>query len=134
MPTCSATCCLLILRAESCVAYFFFSSRRRHTRSKRDWSSDVCSSDSFEFRTGKQCRFNYSQTEFSIFSRIHWIFGYLPIVTYTIREHGAFRIQSDNEQSQKQHQAVKYVFNKIGTELLTQPYQDFTIESFLKDL
>src|SRR5699024_12079775 len=25
--------------------YFFLSSRRRHTRSKRDWSSDVCSSD-----------------------------------------------------------------------------------------
>src|SRR5438067_10487747 len=24
---------------------FFFSSRRRHTKSKRDWSSDVCSSD-----------------------------------------------------------------------------------------
>src|SRR5206468_9401649 len=29
--------CLLFL--------FFFSSRRRHTRSDRDWSSDVCSSD-----------------------------------------------------------------------------------------
>src|SRR5699024_11277177 len=31
-----------------CVYFFgfvFFSSRRRHTRSKRDWSSDVCSSD-----------------------------------------------------------------------------------------
>src|SRR5699024_11285025 len=27
------------------VNVFFFSSRRRHTRSKRDWSSDVCSSD-----------------------------------------------------------------------------------------
>src|SRR5699024_11749007 len=27
------------------VILFFFSSRRRHTRSKRDWSSDVCSSD-----------------------------------------------------------------------------------------
>src|SRR5699024_11440137 len=27
------------------VQSFFFSSRRRHTRSKRDWSSDVCSSD-----------------------------------------------------------------------------------------
>src|SRR5690349_24331812 len=26
-------------------AVFFFSSRRRHTRSLRDWSSDVCSSD-----------------------------------------------------------------------------------------
>src|SRR6266536_5556976 len=27
------------------TASFFFSSRRRHTRSTRDWSSDVCSSD-----------------------------------------------------------------------------------------
>src|SRR6266496_3052872 len=27
------------------VYFFFFSSRRRHTRSLRDWSSDVCSSD-----------------------------------------------------------------------------------------
>src|SRR5699024_11942628 len=30
--------------------FFFFSSRRRHTRSKRDWSSDVCSSDLTEYR------------------------------------------------------------------------------------
>src|SRR5207249_5538561 len=29
---------------------FFFSSRRRHTSSKRDWSSDVCSSDLFAWR------------------------------------------------------------------------------------
>src|SRR5204863_1659262 len=29
----------------ACAAFFFFSSRRRHTRSLRDWSSDVCSSD-----------------------------------------------------------------------------------------
>src|SRR5699024_11755896 len=29
------------------VSHFLFSSRRRHTRSKRDWSSDVCSSDLF---------------------------------------------------------------------------------------
>src|SRR6267378_5886877 len=28
---------------------FFFSSRRRHTRSLRDWSSDVCSSDLIAF-------------------------------------------------------------------------------------
>src|SRR5204862_5142032 len=27
------------------LSLFFFSSRRRHTRSLRDWSSDVCSSD-----------------------------------------------------------------------------------------
>src|SRR5206468_8512068 len=30
---------------EVAVSVFFFSSRRRHTRSDRDWSSDVCSSD-----------------------------------------------------------------------------------------
>src|SRR5206468_6944260 len=31
---------------------FFFSSRRRHTRSDRDWSSDVCSSDLERTRAG----------------------------------------------------------------------------------
>src|SRR2546428_4673333 len=35
------------------ILYFFFSSRRRHTRSDRDWSSDVCSSD---LRAGSTCR------------------------------------------------------------------------------
>src|SRR2546428_5388583 len=34
------------LRTVDCFdVFFFFSSRRRHTRSDRDWSSDVCSSD-----------------------------------------------------------------------------------------
>src|SRR5438067_4031389 len=32
------------------IFVFFFSSRRRHTRSKRDWRSDVCSSDLVERR------------------------------------------------------------------------------------
>src|SRR5699024_11316114 len=38
------------------IFFFFFSSRRRHTRSKRDWSSDVCSSDLFMYGviTGQQ--------------------------------------------------------------------------------
>src|SRR5699024_11323092 len=36
------------------VGFFFFSSRRRHTRSKRDWSSDVCSSD-LPRRAGSVC-------------------------------------------------------------------------------
>src|SRR2546421_7416983 len=30
---------------DAASSVFFFSSRRRHTRSDRDWSSDVCSSD-----------------------------------------------------------------------------------------
>src|SRR5438067_4174911 len=36
---------LLTLIVVHRLLFFFFSSRRRHTRSKRDWSSDVCSSD-----------------------------------------------------------------------------------------
>src|SRR2546421_4090986 len=34
------------------MCYFFFSSRRRHTRSDRDWSSDVCSSDLSRIENG----------------------------------------------------------------------------------
>src|SRR6202046_4845043 len=37
------------------VSVFFFSSRRRHTRSKRDWSSDVCSSDLRLMKAGHEC-------------------------------------------------------------------------------
>src|SRR5699024_11259156 len=52
-PTCVLFCRSRLLalfylsRYEICSIFFFFffSSRRRHTRSKRDWSSDVCSSD-----------------------------------------------------------------------------------------
>src|SRR5204863_3426823 len=36
---------LLLLNPHPYLFFFFFSSRRRHTRSLRDWSSDVCSSD-----------------------------------------------------------------------------------------
>src|SRR5699024_12438258 len=45
--TSSDLCLLVSVRWFSITFYFlfFFSSRRRHTRSKRDWSSDVCSSD-----------------------------------------------------------------------------------------
>src|SRR5204863_3676325 len=49
-----AVCCLCIIFISLSILFyncfcifffFFFSSRRRHTRSLRDWSSDVCSSD-----------------------------------------------------------------------------------------
>src|SRR2546421_6676828 len=37
---------IALAQAIAChLLIFFFSSRRRHTRSDRDWSSDVCSSD-----------------------------------------------------------------------------------------
>src|SRR2546421_5567653 len=37
--------CLVSCACPTSPSCFFFSSRRRHTRSDRDWSSDVCSSD-----------------------------------------------------------------------------------------
>src|SRR5206468_5325638 len=46
--------------------FFFFSSRRRHTRSDRDWSSDVCSSDLDIRRTS--VRLFYSSTEPAVFT------------------------------------------------------------------
>src|SRR6267378_5316516 len=39
--------------------FFFFSSRRRHTRSLRDWSSDVCSSD-LPFRIVNRAQYQQS--------------------------------------------------------------------------
>src|SRR5699024_3105527 len=42
----------MILSSETILS-FFFSGRRRHTRSKRDWSSEVCSSDLDEGQKGQ---------------------------------------------------------------------------------
>src|SRR5207247_7267878 len=39
------TCLYQVFLLYRLSVFFFFSSRRRHTRSTRDWSSDVCSSD-----------------------------------------------------------------------------------------
>src|SRR5690349_1694630 len=41
--------------------FFFFSSRRRHTRSLRDWSSDVCSSDLGIIRHGAKLLYAYAE-------------------------------------------------------------------------
>src|SRR5207249_7843330 len=48
---------------------FFFSSRRRHTRSKRDWSSDVCSSDLSEGPNGR-CTWGIADTPRSTVARL----------------------------------------------------------------
>src|SRR5699024_6994133 len=42
---------------------FFFASRRRHTRSKRDWSSDVCSSDLHSRDRRWQCAIDHGREE-----------------------------------------------------------------------
>src|SRR5699024_11489220 len=50
--TVRTTCVYTLNHEKWCGKAFFFSSRRRHTRSKRDWSSDVCSSDLIRAVTG----------------------------------------------------------------------------------
>src|SRR5204863_5194940 len=46
------------------LCIFFFSSRRRHTRSLRDWSSDVCSSDLEEADADRLWHLSASKDEF----------------------------------------------------------------------
>src|SRR5437868_8259756 len=65
------------------MVFFFFSSRRRHTRSKRDWSSDVCSSDlGFRramarnvsvtpFEAGRWAKLLRSAAGYQAFRRVH---------------------------------------------------------------
>src|SRR5690349_22084674 len=52
-PSSSRTPCLSPLIELFFLFFFFFSSRRRHTRSLRDWSSDVCSSDLSSLRIAR---------------------------------------------------------------------------------
>src|SRR5699024_11853441 len=44
---------------------FVFASRRRHTRSKRDWSSDVCSSD-----LADEGNWNKTEKQFALFGDV----------------------------------------------------------------
>src|SRR5437868_7880718 len=68
--------CGLSLVLSSSSRSFFFSSRRRHTRSKRDWSSDVCSSDliNSRFAPGQKAdapRRDIPAARLSIYSQPH---------------------------------------------------------------
>src|SRR5699024_12164295 len=78
-------CCVV------CPFFFFFSSRRRHTRSKRDWSSDVCSSD-----------LNYnvisvetvsSQTSHYCFASFHnFVLGYLDLAQFSRCQQWCYKV------------------------------------------
>src|SRR5438105_14944221 len=56
--------------------FFFFSSRRRHTRSTRDWSSDVCSSDLAQFHAAfANNTFQFVRQAFDELARIGCLYG-----------------------------------------------------------
>src|SRR5699024_11360520 len=58
-------------------SFFFFSSRRRHTRSKRDWSSDVCSSDLLLDEPPRRSNGyrDYTMADVVRLMRIRWLAG-----------------------------------------------------------
>src|SRR5207247_3766456 len=80
-----------------------FSSRRRHTRSTRDWSSDVCSSDLYLVTAPSDpgvspawtddvpegwrdaTRFTLNHTSFGFFVQDHWQAASRLSVTYGVR-------------------------------------------------
>src|SRR5438067_12817162 len=67
---------------------FFFSSRRRHTRSKRDWSSDVCSSDLYQGSNhATDPTYGVTQSQYDALSR----------VLKTIKQDGSFSTVKYND-------------------------------------
>src|SRR5438105_12027642 len=104
---------------DSARNYFFFSSRRRHTRSTRDWSSDVCSSDLPGLSAGSDeqpsgCRLAASTTPSRTLrtrwpnpdgnaakeSQPHWM---TPVVTVTPRLEQEFRYDQRFFSSRRRH-------------------------------
>src|SRR5699024_11917567 len=87
---------------------FFFSSRRRHTRSKRDWSSDVCSSDlsillsfikTMNFINKKNGLFTIITIGLSFF---HQIFNFFyPTINRTNGDKVCFCLSGDNFRSEE---------------------------------
>src|SRR5699024_10402122 len=73
------------------ILFFFFSSRRRHTRSKRDWSSDVCSSDLL-----KNFLFSCARSVFNKFFKWLFIFSLsraaLTSFLYSVSETTTFSV------------------------------------------
>src|SRR5207249_9496610 len=61
--------------------FFIFSSRRRHTRSKRDWSSDVCSSDLIDIGLGAEI-----DGGFTLCRELRARSAALPIIFLTARD------------------------------------------------
>src|SRR5207249_5489852 len=65
--------------------FFFFSSRRRHTRSKRDWSSDVCSSDLLKEQPPRNyCEHKYRKSNCQFLCHKHFLS--LPSNAFVLRD------------------------------------------------
>src|SRR5690349_3783261 len=80
------------------LLFFFFSSRRRHTRSLRDWSSDVCSSDLISMLVGaalEQARGNRSNLVSSLTEVSRLLRETIDTCRNTAQEHGGFLVRKE---------------------------------------
>src|SRR5699024_9507132 len=66
----------------SCSSSFFFTSRRRHTRSKRDWSSDVCSSDLASVHTFIRLLIDLAAADSNIAHQYRSHYGFLEALRF----------------------------------------------------
>src|SRR5438874_4698397 len=77
---------------------FFFSSRRRHTRSLRDWSSDVCSSDLREtFAEHVRLRTKLEKEKSSLIIDEKTYAQQLDLLRFQVREITGARLQPGEE-------------------------------------
>src|SRR5438105_9669617 len=84
---------------------FFFSSRRRHTRSTRDWSSDVCSSDLDELAYTRSLLDKQPQMQ-HIKDRLTELLTIGSIGTPSVRGNYYFHTQRDGKQNQDRKSVV----------------------------
>src|SRR3989440_6376549 len=104
----------LYLAVSLVVLLFFFSSRRRHTRSDRDWSSDVCSSDLVDWdlatiERGGHAHFMLKEIMEQPESLRDTLRGHL------LEEEGAARLGGLNLTDEQLLQVNRIVFTACGT-------------------
>src|SRR5699024_7781105 len=110
------------------LCFFFFSSRSRHTISKRDWSSDVCSSDwlvqeninsDWLFPSKAHPDRHITEKQFyKVMARVGDLLGINYLGTHTMRKTGVYRVYT---QSNYNIGLVMYLLNH-SSEAMTLTY------------
>src|SRR5699024_6839264 len=100
----------LIVAAVRLSVFFFFSGRRRHTSSKRDWSSDVCSSDLAWKRKGVCCGPGWvSAAPGTVKNSPEWLIGWTLVASRKVAfVWSASTAPSSNDDSNSEYMTYMY--------------------------
>src|SRR5438105_2618075 len=109
---------------------FFFSSRRRHTRSTRDWSSDVCSSDLTMIAIAKAMTDEEIKATAEYFGSMKWTPWIKVVETKDApktRIAGGLFLKLEGKETEPLGQRIIEVpDNAEATEMLRDPHSGFT--------